>query len=168
MRTGVLSPGECLRGRPGGPAGARAAGPELVGVGGVALLQSEPWPLPKKCGAWPERLVQRPPSRQVGPGGSIESQRRKESGGSTRDITITVRFGGARAVFPRRQCTLRCLAPSFSLLPFLSPFPLSLPPPFSCFGAQPGTPPPVPQGRGERLSPQDWEDSVQMSITCEF
>uniref|UniRef100_A0A9L0K2M3 Protein interacting with cyclin A1 n=1 Tax=Equus asinus TaxID=9793 RepID=A0A9L0K2M3_EQUAS len=49
--------------------------------------------------------------------------------------------------------------------PSLSP---SLPPLFSSSGAQPGTLPPVPQGRGALLSPQDWEDSVQMSITCEF
>ena len=80
--------------------------------------------------------------------------------------------GGAGEAFPRRR-EPPCLAPSSSLLPLLgyslpSLLPPSLLPPFCCPGTQPETLPPVLQGRGERLSSPDWEDSVQMSITCEF
>ncbi|XP_019656748.1 protein PROCA1 isoform X3 [Ailuropoda melanoleuca] len=75
-------------------------------------------------------------------------------------------WAGPERHFPGDACTLHCLAPSFSLLPFLSPFPLPSSP-IQLLWCLPWNPPPVSQGRGEP-QPQDWEDSVQMSITCEF
>ncbi|XP_019656814.1 protein PROCA1 isoform X5 [Ailuropoda melanoleuca] len=72
-------------------------------------------------------------------------------------------WAGPERHFPGDACTLHCLAPSFSLLPFLSPFPLPSSP-IQLLWCLPWNPPPVSQGRGEP-QPQDWEDSVQMSIT---
>lgn len=113
------------------------------------------------------------PVAGAGTGGSTDSEGRKESGGATRDVTIAYRYGRGRGGISKVTGAL-CLgfAPSSSLLPFrglsLSP---SLPPspsPFCYSGVQPGTPSSVLRGRGQLLSPQDWEDSEQMSITCEF
>lgn len=79
--------------------------------------------------------------------------------------------GGAGAAFPRRQVhSAPALLPPIPSLPLLvSPFfPPSLPTPIQLLWCPTWNPIVCALRRGERLSPQDWEDSEQMSITCEF
>lgn len=129
----------------------------FVQLKGIAVLQPVFRTRPRSCGAWLEPTVQ-----GLSWTFSLILRTLGLGLGSTYDITIAYRCGrGQGGISKETGAHCPCLAPSSSLLPFLG---FSLPsfllpssphPTFSCSVVQPGTPPPVLQGRRELLSPQD-------------
>ena len=131
--------------------------PRSIGPGWSPLSSVQP-----VAGAWAES--------------PIDSEGKKESGGSTRDITIAFRCGRGQGCISKETVhTSPALLPPFPSFPswFFSSLPFSLLPSFPPSLIQlvwcPTWNPTACAARaGKLLGPQDWEDSVQMSITCEF